>query len=161
MEYDRHHSSSAEAQIIASSKKDFYVCSRAIAFEQHSQSFRWLTASLLAINGAAAIAILNSVSIPISAKLWSGIFFLLGILLALGIAVCSQRAGAALLPLIQTQVEYWDRVQFDGQRIIASESEAAANAKMPLRWSSAAQVCGWLSALTFCVGFIIAGANLG
>ncbi len=82
---------------------------------------RWLLATLVAINGAAAISMLP-LKLGTAAKLGGAGAFLLGILAALGAGLWSLYAFKRVSTLAGTMVGYWLTVANDGARIEALET---------------------------------------
>jgi hypothetical protein len=82
---------------------------------------RWLLATLVAINGAAAISMLP-LAIPVGAKLGGAIAFLVGILAALGAGWWSLYAFKRVSTLAGTMLGYWLTVANDGARLEALEA---------------------------------------
>jgi len=134
--------------------------SRQLLLEQHSHSFKWLTASLLAINGGAALAVLSNESIESEAKVIAGAFFSIGIFLALLIGVLSQRANQLALVPLNNAMGYWLAVAQDGERFEELEEEHQRQFKPVQRLSLASQILGWLSACLFCAGIVTTGLGL-
>ena len=133
---------------------------RQMVLEQHSHSFKWITASLLAINGAAAISILNTDKLIVYWKIYSGIFFCIGILLALLVAVSAQKISLKGLIPIQRQIGYWISVSYDGERVEAVETELNKEFAAAMRFSWLVPALGWLSALMFVVGLGVSAKGL-
>jgi len=82
---------------------------------------RWLLATLVVINGAAAIAVLP-LKIDTVAKLGGAAAFLLGILAALGAGLWSLYAFKRVSIAANTMMGYWLTVAGDGQRLAALEA---------------------------------------
>ena len=82
---------------------------------------RWLLATLVAINGAAAISMLP-LKMTAGAKLVGAGFFLLGILAALGAALWSLYAFKRVSTSAGTMLGYWLTVANDGARLEALET---------------------------------------
>lgn len=120
--------------------------------EQHSHSFKWLTASLLAINGAAAVATLNTESIPAIWKVFSGAAFAGGVICALLVAVLAQKISIKSLAPLQRQIGYWIGVIHDGTRLEEFEEKIGIEMKAAMRWGWTIPVMGWVSGLFFVVG---------
>ena len=81
---------------------------------------RWLLATLVAINGAAAISLLP-LKMAAGAKLGGAGAFLFGILAALGAGVWSLYAFKRVSTLAGTMLGYWLTVANDGARLEALE----------------------------------------
>jgi hypothetical protein len=82
---------------------------------------RWLLATLVAVNGAAAITILP-LKMASGAKLGGAVAFLIGILAALGAAVWSLYAFKRVSTSAGTMLGYWLTVANDGARLQALET---------------------------------------
>lgn len=82
---------------------------------------RWLLATLVAINGAAAISLLP-LKMAAGAKLGGAGAFLFGILAALGAGLWSLYAFKRVSTLAGTMVGYWLTVSNDGARLEALEA---------------------------------------
>ena len=82
---------------------------------------RWLLATLVAINGAAAISLLP-LPMAAGAKLGAGGAFLFGILTALGAGLWSLYVFKRVSIAAGTMLGYWLTVAGDGQRVAALEA---------------------------------------
>jgi len=82
---------------------------------------RWLLATLVAINGAAAISILPF-DMDKAAKVGGGLAFLLGILAALGAGLWSLYSFKRVSTSAGTMLGYWLTVAGDGPRLEALEA---------------------------------------
>jgi hypothetical protein len=82
---------------------------------------RWLLATLVAINGAAAITMLP-LAMGSGAKLGGAVAFLLGILAALGAGLWSLYAFKRVSTSAGTMLSYWLTVANDGARLEALEA---------------------------------------
>lgn len=82
---------------------------------------RWLLATLVLVNGAAAIALLP-LKMATEAKLAGGCGFLLGILAALGAGLWSLHAFKRVSIGAGTMLGYWLTVAGDGPRVAALEA---------------------------------------
>ena len=82
---------------------------------------RWLLATLVAINGAAAISVLP-LKMATAAKLVGAGAFLFGILAALGAAIWSLYAFKRVSTGAATMLGYWLTVIDDGRRLEALET---------------------------------------
>ena len=82
---------------------------------------RWLLATLVVINGAAAIAVLP-LKMAATAKLGGAGAFLFGILAALGAGLWSLYAFKRVSIAANTMMGYWLTVAEDGQRLAALET---------------------------------------
>jgi hypothetical protein len=82
---------------------------------------RWLLATLVAINGAAAISLLP-LKMAAGVKLWGAGAFLAGILTALGAGLWSLYAFKRVSTAAGTMLGYWLTVVDDGPRLEALEA---------------------------------------
>jgi hypothetical protein len=82
---------------------------------------RWLLATLVAVNGAAAISVLP-LKIGMAAKLGGAGAFLCGILAALGAGIWSLYAFKRVSTSAGTMLGYWLTVADDGPRLQALEA---------------------------------------
>lgn len=136
------------------------VDARSRLFDEHTHMFRWLTASLLAINAGAAVAALNSDFLSAHSKIVSGGFFGCGLLAALLVGVLGQKLNKKLLPVVQRQIAYWITVADDGERWEEQETELAAEVQAAIKWAWTVPAIGWVSALIFLAGIASMGLGL-
>jgi hypothetical protein len=134
--------------------------SRRTVLDEHSHLFRWLTASLLALNGGAAVAMLSSETFDAATKLNSCACFVVGIVFALLVGVGGQRANMRVMPKLNDQLGYWLAVSHDGERVLEREQELDAELKKAQRVGIAVRACGWFSALAFLFGTAAIGVDL-
>lgn len=125
---------------------------RRLLLEQHSHSYKWITASLLAINGGAAVTILGQENLDPIWKVIAGGCFAIGILLALSVAVASQKINILALVPIQRQIGYWLTVSVDGHRLDDLECSLQNELRASAKFAWIVPGLGWLSALTFVLG---------
>lgn len=124
------------------------------AAEQVASMAKWLTASLLAVNGAGAIAVFNRAG-AVNHSSAAGILFMLGIAFALLSGTALQefynREGDPLLALDK----YWTRVSLTGVR----DEEAEKNLRLPIdtlnRFAFIPPLFGWISGILFLVGAVL------
>jgi len=130
------------------------------AIQQHADSFKWITASLLAINSGGAFAVLNFEKLDLVSKKVSGLFFLVGILLSMLVAVAAQKLTIRALPILNHQIGFWISVLEDGKIPANLEEIESANAKKVIRFQWIVPMIGWLSAACFVAGMASIGLNL-
>ncbi|WP_324261586.1 hypothetical protein U4960_15935 [Altererythrobacter sp. H2] len=133
---------------------------RAVAWEQHSHSFKWLVGSLLALNGGGLLAIVQATGIALIERLFGGAAFALGIACALLVAVFAQHAIMASLMPLQRQIGYWMSVVDDGVRNEQFEAELASELGKSSRLEKLGRIGGWASAACFFVGLICGGVGM-
>jgi hypothetical protein len=119
---------------------------------------RWLLATLVVINGAAAIAVLPLKMAP-ELKLGSAGAFLLGILAALGAGLWSLYEVKRVSVAANTMMGYWLNVAGDGQRVAALETTMKAHMDQALG-SRGTHLFVFASVATFLVGCALTGWGL-
>ena len=128
--------------------------------DEHAASFRWLTASLFAANGGALVALVGGDSVPVYAKLWAGIWFMLGILFSLLTAWFNQRLVQRMIDPIAQLIAFWGCVahgmEFEEEKH-AALIEAVQNSTKRA-WPT--QTCGWIAVVVFVFGMVAAGTGL-
>ncbi|MFW2351476.1 hypothetical protein [Qipengyuania sp.] len=134
--------------------------SRRTVIDEHSHSFRWLTASLLALNGGAALAVLSNETLEGSTKFYAGLCFLAGIAFALLVAVAGQRINRRAIPKLNDQLGYWLAVSHDGMRVAAREDELNAEMKGAMKLGVISQAFGWAAGFCLIGGAAVVGAEL-
>jgi hypothetical protein len=119
---------------------------------------RWLLATLVVINGAAALSVLPLKMAPI-VKLGGAIAFLIGILAALGAALWSLFAFKRVSIAAATMVGYWLKVADDGQRLQALEMTMKRHLEQAVG-SRATHFLVFASVVAFLAGCALAGWGL-
>lgn len=119
---------------------------------------RWLLASLVAINGAAAISLLP-LRIEPAAKLGSLLAFLIGVIAALGAGIWSLYAFKRVSIAANTMMGYWLTVAGDGQRLAALEATMKRHMDQAIG-SRATHCFVFASVAAFLVGCACAGWSL-
>ena len=129
--------------------------SRRTILEEHSSAFRWLLASLLAINGGGIVVSKELFAAAPLASVISDGFFVLGIMCALLTAWFSQRANRAMIQPLSEMVAFWiaciETNDFDPEVF----KEASASMAPALKKARPTQLCGWVSASAFLIGSTI------
>jgi hypothetical protein len=128
--------------------------------EEHSSSFKWLMASLLAINGGGLLG-LKDIDESLSVMgLIAGGFFYLGIAGALLVAWLGQRSARALLEPLSELTGFWKAVSVTGyfaeddhKAILERMKTSIGQAKYPA-WA------GWVSFASFSLGLLTLGMTL-
>lgn len=134
--------------------------SRSKLIDEHSAAFRWLIASLLAVNGGSALALFGNQQIGYLDKFWAGTYFSIGILLALVCAYFSQGAARRMFAPIGALASFWINVEsaadFDEEhyKLLLKDVDTAAAGSLRTR------IAGWLSAIAFCAGVLSVGRSL-
>jgi len=119
---------------------------------------RWLLATLVVINGAAAIAMLP-LRIGTAAKLGGAVAFLVGILAALGAALWSLYVFKRFSTSAGTMMGYWLDVADDGQRLEALEAEMKRHMDQAIG-SRGTHALVYLSMAAFLAGCALTGWGL-
>ena len=128
---------------------------RVATLAQHTEMFKWITASLLAINGAAAVAMIGADAINAVHKICAGANFVVGVFLAINIGVAAQLVSARGLKPLQELKGYWIAVEIDGERIEDLENTLHDNLRKSMRWSWIVPALGWVSGIFFAVGLAV------
>lgn len=121
-------------------------------------SARWLQASLLVVNGGAAVAVLNSDSVSPHTQLWSCAFFVLGILLSLLTANAGIWVARDTPKKLTEFMGYWMGVTVDLLRSEEIERDWQIYAIEIARRSAWPRRLGYSSVGAFVIGCMIAGA---
>jgi hypothetical protein len=119
---------------------------------------RWLLATLVAINGAAAISVLP-LKIAAGVKLAAAGVYLFGILAALGAAIWSLYAFKRVSTGAATMLGYWLTVLDEGARLEALESTMKRHFDQAIG-SRGTHVLVFASVAAFLVGCALAGSGL-
>lgn len=139
---------------------EFLAETRRAVLEQHAAAFKWLNASLFAINGGGIIAVLAAHELSAVSKKMACTAFVAGILFALMSGRLGQTISLLSLKPIQNQSGYWLSVAIDGERDEDCERKLEADAKRAMKWGWTGQACGWASIVAFLVGAAFVGLAL-
>jgi hypothetical protein len=116
-----------------------------VAVDQLGQMSNWLTASLLALNGAGGLAVANAAE-RLAAPLYPAAIFGIGIALALLSGFAIQAVSSRVLAPLELYMVFWRRASILGEATEAEEREAAAPIHQIGRWRLVPPTLGWLSA---------------
>lgn len=119
---------------------------------------RWLLATLVAVNGAAAISTLSLKMMPV-AKLGSASAFLAGILAAIGAGCWSLYSFNRVTAGAGTMVAYWLSVANDAPRVEVLETTMRKNLEQAIG-SRGTHLLVLISVVTFLLGCGAAGWGL-
>jgi hypothetical protein len=123
---------------------------RNMSMGQAVDAQKWLTASLMAVNGAGAI---TAAGLKGQQEIGLAAFsFIFGIGLALTNALLIQSSGFKSLPWMGKLIGYWISVADDGERVEQFEDQLRDEEKPWRRLGLAARTAGWLSAIAFFTG---------
>lgn len=148
-------SAAAEKKVVkanAEGQLESLVEYRRVLHEQHAHAFRWLSASILAINAGAAVSVLNVSQLQASTKIEAGVFFCVGIILALSMAFVAQVGIGATLQPLHRQMSYWKNVSTIGARDHEEEVRLAPGLNVANKFNAFGQVIGFLAVVSFVVG---------
>jgi hypothetical protein len=132
---------------------------REAAIEQATAMAKWLLASLLAINAAGALAVLNSID-RLDAPVQPATAFVAGMLLPLLSATIIQYHNYASLRPLQELMGYYLTVVDDGERVQTFEQELHSKINKFRKWGYLAPLCGWSSGAAFVAGAYLLGIQL-
>lgn len=128
--------------------------------EQHSALYRWILAARLSINGAAAIAILNSEHIDTKVAVIALTLFAVGVVLAIVAAELDQWALQGGFQFNADAVGFWSKAavtgKFNSTRLKEIRKTAGVNAVK----SRPGKIAGWASLVAFVLGVTIIGISL-
>ncbi|MDG2533974.1 hypothetical protein P6144_09980 [Sphingomonas sp. HITSZ_GF] len=112
---------------------------------------RWLTASLFALNGGGAAALINSHE-KASTSLLPVSLFGAGVVFAMFGAMTIQGMYGTLADLLMRQDAYWSRVAISGRRLKWVEARFRASRRRRYRYAWIAPSLGWISGALFVSG---------
>jgi hypothetical protein len=133
------------------------------AWEQVASFAKWLSASLLAINGAGGLAALALVR-DHGGSVLPPVLFGLGMLLALLSGTALQEIYNNLAEPLLEHDNYWTSVVIDGVRDGDIEEKLEAETKKGRRFSYIPPLLGWCSGISFIAGSIalaLASGSIG
>jgi hypothetical protein len=120
-------------------------------------ALRWVQASLLLVNGGAAVAVLQSQSVPAHVRTWSGGLFVTGIVLSLFATTLAAGRMSDTPVRLQRFAGYWLSVGIDLLRVEAVEREWQEYAIELQRRGRVPKMLGYAAAACFIVGCLIVG----
>lgn len=133
---------------------------RATAWDEHTHSFRWIMATLSVMNGGACLAILDQDKLDAETTLVASGLFVIGILMALLVAVFGQHSIQKSLVPLQKQIGYWMTVVEDGERDEGLEGQLNDELRSSVTIGWASRISGWLAAMAFVSGACVSGYGL-
>lgn len=122
--------------------------------DEHSAAFRWLTASLLAVNGASALSLFGSVLVDKDVKLSSGLAFFVGTIAALLCSYLSQGAVRRIFLPLNQLAGYWIAVSQHGEHQPEIYEKIVSEVQQAARGSLLTRIAGWTSLVAFAVGVL-------
>jgi hypothetical protein len=149
----------ADNRMLAEYLVETYTHGMRQVMETIASASRWVTTSLLAINGGAAIAILNH-PMATNGKLLSTSLFAAGVLSALASAQSGIRAGNRLMGPMGDALGYWITVKHDGHRVADLEGHEVRLAALVKKAARVPAFLGYLSVALFTAGLISAALSM-
>lgn len=116
--------------------------------DQVSSMAKWLMASLLGINGAGAIAVLNAAKESTDLAI-PGLLFVLGTGAALLSGVTMQKFYNGVSEPLLAQDSYWTEVAIRGTRSVSTEQENSESFTKSHRLAFLPPTLGWISGFLF------------
>ena len=134
--------------------------SRSKAIDEHNAAFRWLLASLFALNGGAAIALFGK------DKLFGAIFveaagvFLIGVICCFLMAILGQISDRKMIAMLHAWGLYWIGVSASGVRLEGEELRIRAGIEVAEQAGRNARVAGIFSMSSFVAGCLLIGRSI-
>ena len=129
--------------------------------DENSSAFRWILASLLTINGGAAIGSISTEFVTIQGKFCGGVAFSSGIFFALMLAYVTTFSVKATTQPLVALIDLWTTAAITGEvdpsDLEAKQAEVRSSVKP---WSLISHLFGWLSFFSFAIGLAIIGTEL-
>ena len=129
-----------------------FETSRGRLMEEHSAAFRWIMASLLALNGAGLLALKDVATIHSWQAIIAGLCFYLGCACALMVAVFGQRASQAGIEFLSFLIAFWTTVRVTGEYRKDEHDSCLTRQQSAIEKSKKSPKIGWLSFGLFSVG---------
>jgi hypothetical protein len=123
-------------------------------------SARWVQASLLLVNGAAAVAVLQEDALPSHVRALASGAFVIGVVLSLLSAYVGMMSAQDVPRRFSELAGYWLSVTIDALRSEQIEKDWFQYGRDRTRLSRLTQIPGWASLAAFVGGCLIVGANL-
>jgi len=131
---------------------------RQALLDEHSASFRWIMASLLALNGGGLLAFRDSDMTVGSYGLVAIFFFYIGIGAALLVAMFGQRAVQAMLLPVSEMQSFWSLTAATGEFSKANHDSIVTKINDASPMGLCARFAGYISFVAFTVGMLFAFA---
>jgi hypothetical protein len=132
----------------------------AAAVDQQIKATGWLTASLLAVNGAGVLAIMSAAD-RIMHPVIAASCFLAGICSTIANAYFIQNGQIATMEPLENFIRYWREVEQGGERQPEIEARLTLEYEESMgRYSWAAPLCGWISFGAFLGGAAAVAATI-
>jgi len=145
-------SDETDVKAIAMHELDAAKSSRQALLEEHSASFKWLMASMLALNSGGLFALSDMADIEGAHRAASAIMFVIGILCALAIAWLGQISARKMLEPLSEMTSFWIVAAASGQFNEDEHSRIGSEIQSVIDKSKKARYCGWVSVVAFVLG---------
>jgi hypothetical protein len=132
--------------------------SRRLIIDEHSASFRWLMASLLAINSGGLFLLKDMAIADPAWQISAAICFYLGIVAALAVAWFGQRSNRRSIQAAVNVESFWAVVSSTGRLDQEAHSELIQSISTAAK-PGFSRHAGWLSLLFFTGGLVSAGCG--
>lgn len=145
----------ARVKAIAAAEVASFTTAKQTILEEHSASFKWLMASMLAINSCGLIKVSDLNSLQAMHQLAASIAFLVGILAALAIAWLGQIASRRMIEPLALAIAFWTITSATGEFDEEEHSEIIAKIQASVKSGNRSRWAGWLSTIAFSAGVIL------
>ena len=144
----------AQVKAIAANEVSSCISAKQTIIEEHSASFKWLMASMLAINAGGLLKVGELESVSPAHQLTAAVAFLIGILAALAIAWLGQIAGRKMIEPLAQAIAFWTMTSATGEFDEEEHNQVIANIQKSLKFGTRSRWAGWLSVLAFTTGIV-------
>ena len=141
-------------KLVADRELAKFEASRGRLMEEHSAAFRWLMASLLALNGAGLLALKDVITTHRWEVIVAGLCFYLGCGCALMVAVFGQRASQAGIEFLSYLIAFWTTVRVTGEYSKDEHESCVSGQQLAIDQSKKSPRIGWLSFGLFSIGLL-------
>ena len=136
-----------------------HVCEQAVdgrrqLIDEHTASFRWLMASLLALNGAGLLSLKDIKLSNSTFTLIAGSAFFLGIALAMLIARLGQKANQQMLDPMSRLALYWRNVAATGEIDEETQTDLDQRVSKAIKGAKWPAAAGFASFTFFATGLV-------
>lgn len=138
---------------------EYLSTGRKMIHDESAAMGRWILASLLALNGAGSLAVLNAID-KLTNPFWPAFFFVAGMLLALLSGTLAQYLSILSITPVNEAAGYWLSVLDDGILVDELHNKLVEKGNRIERLGRLAAVPGWLSSLLFIAGAIALAFNV-
>jgi hypothetical protein len=148
-----------DLKFVAAKELDQLNASKWTIIEEHSASYKWLMASLLAVNSGGLFALSESLPVNDLTELIAGTAFLVGILSSLSIAWLGQIASRKMLAPIGELHSFWTLIAAGDEFNQQKHEQIAGKIEATQRKSKWARSAGWLAVLSFVIAVAAIGVS--